>query len=259
MLKERQHLDEQIQSLQAQLKDFPDGDLLCAKNGVYTKWYLSNGANPIYLSKRNRKTAEILATKKYKSLLLQELLQERDAIDQYLNAHNKNESKSTSLLADSSGYKELLTSYFHSFSTELQQWCTAPYEYNTNHPEHLIHNSISGHKVRSKSESLIANLLYTNKIPYRYECALHFENYTLFPDFTIRHPKTLKTFYWEHFGMMDQPSYCEHTYNKLKLYSSHGIIPSIHLITTYETSNHPLDSEKIQQIIQEYFLCDNFF
>lgn len=68
-------------------------------------------------------------------------------------------------------------------------------------------------------------MLLTNKIPFRYECELQLEETTLYPDFTLRHPLTGQVFYWEHFGMMDNPNYCRNATTKLQLYFSHGIIP----------------------------------
>ena len=97
-------------------------------------------------------------------------------------------------------------------------------------------------------------LLYINKIPFRYECALHLGETTLFPDFTIRHPKTGNVYYWEHFGLMDNPAYSQNAYSKLQLYTSHGIIPSIQLITTYETKDNPLSTDIVEKIIAYYFL-----
>jgi len=96
--------------------------------------------------------------------------------------------------------------------------------------------------------------LYTNHIPFRYECPLILGDTTLYPDFTIRHPKTGNTYYWEHFGLMDNPTYSQNAYSKLQLYSTHGIIPSINLITTYETKNAPLGTDIVEKIIKHYFM-----
>ena len=148
----------------------------------------------------------------------------------------------------------LLKSHFTPTSEELTNWQNEPYTQNINHPEHLIHKSTSGHLLRSKSEAIIDMLLYMNKIPFRYECSLTLNETTLFPDFTIKHPKTGKIYYWEHFGLMDNPSYAQNTYSKLHLYTSNGIIPNIHLITTYETKDHPIDVDTISKIISHYFL-----
>lgn len=108
--------------------------------------------------------------------------------------------------------------------------------------------------VRSKSEAFIDMLLHANKIPFRYECALTLGSITYYPDFTIMHPKTGEIFYWEHFGMMDDPAYAGKAFSKLHNYSKHGIIPSINLITTYETQDHPLDLDTVHRLVEQYFL-----
>lgn len=96
--------------------------------------------------------------------------------------------------------------------------------------------------------------LYKYKIPFRYECILQLDDIFIFPDFTIRHPETGEVFYWEHFGMMDNPNYSKKVLSKLQLYISNGIIPSIQLITTYETKENPLSSEVVEKIVEHYFL-----
>lgn len=150
--------------------------------------------------------------------------------------------------------KELIKPYFTPLSKDLYDWTNATYEMNLNYPEHLVHKSTSGHLLRSKTEAIIDMFLYQNQIPFRYECALHLGETTLFPDFTIRHPKSGDLYYWEHFGLMDNPSYVQNTYSKLQLYTTYGIIPTIQLITTYETKDHPIDVDTISKIISHYFL-----
>ena len=54
--------------------------------------------------------------------------------------------------------------------------------------------------------------------------------------------------------MMDNPGYCKNAFSKLQLYTTNGILPSVQLITTYETMEYPLDAEMIENIIQFYFL-----
>lgn len=130
----------------------------------------------------------------------------------------------------------------------------APYEKNLQHPEHLTHKCSSGHVVRSKSEAFIDMVLHMNHIPFRYECALHLGTVTLFPDFTILHPRTGEEYYWEHFGMMDDPNYSKNAASKIHLYSSHGILPSVRLITTYESRDNPLNMEMVEEMVRFYFL-----
>lgn len=140
---------------------------------------------------------------------------------------------------------------------ELAEWCNSPFEHNRYKTEALVHQTISGQSVRSKSESLIASELFLNNIPFRYECILNLGDRIMFPDFTIRHPVTGEYYYWEHFGMMDKPDYARSTIDKLNSYVEHGIIPSINLITTYETSNHPITQLKIANVVKEYFLSES--
>ena len=66
-------LSRKYDKLQQQLLKMPEGELLCAKNGDYTKWYLHNDKTLTYISKRENKLAEKLALKKYYHVIMTEL------------------------------------------------------------------------------------------------------------------------------------------------------------------------------------------
>lgn len=83
--------------------------------------------------------------------------------------------------------------------------------------------------------------------------SLQLGGFTIYPDFTIRHPVTDKILYWEHFGLMDDPSYSQKALSKLNLYNSHGILPSAQLITTFETLDTALSPDTIERTINFYF------
>ena len=254
MLSESERLAKQIKSIESQLESCPEGKLICSHNENRYKWYQRDGKSKIYIPKSNRTLAEQLAIKKYLSLLKEDLSKEKRAIDSYLKHHASDVGKAEKLLTETSEYKNLLTPYFKPLSQELSEWANASYERNTNHSEHLKIQSVSGNYVRSKSEAIIDMLLHINKIPFRYECALRLGEFTIYPDFTIRHPKTGEVFCWEHFGLMDNLSYSKNVVSKLQLYISNNIIPSIQLITTYETQKNPLCTDMVEKIIEEYFL-----
>ena len=249
---EIQRICTQITALEHSIANLPEGKLVCCHDGKYCKWYQSNGISKTYIPKSNRTLAEQLAIKKYFSSLHADLLQEKIALDFYLRHHTYHE-QATHLLEESNGYSELLAPYFKSNSRENLDWMNASFEQCDKNPEHLVHKTLSGHMVRSKSEAMIDYHLFTNRIPYRYECALHLEDMVIYPDFTIRHPVTGEIFYWEHFGLMDDPSYSRATASKLQIYIANGIIPSIQLITTYETPKKPLSTEVIHKIVEHYF------
>ena len=235
------------------MKHFPKEQLICAKNGPHYKWYTSDGTHCTYLSKKNRHIAEQLALKKLLTLQLEDAINEKHAILAYLSTR-ENSNSPEQFFTNHPEFQNLLSTMYPSVSDALLQWSKEPFEQNTNHPDGLIHQSVSGQKLRSKSEVFIDTALCANGIPFRYECALHLADLTLFPDFTIRHPRTGATYYWEHFGLMDDPSYAKNACAKLQTYTHYGIIPTIQLITTYETREHPLTLETVDKIIDEYFL-----
>lgn len=53
---------------------------------------------------------------------------------------------------------------------------------------------------------------------------------------------------------MYDPAYAKNAGSKLSLYAANGIIPSVHLITTYETKAYPLNAGMIEHLISYSFL-----
>ena len=152
-------------------------------------------------------------------------------------------------------YSKLLGQSVYSVKQELQEWMAEEYDRCRIHPENLIVKATLGKYVRSKSEAIIDKLLFNAGIPFRYEDKLVLGDNTIYPDFTVRHPRTAEYYYWEHFGLLDDPKYVsESVCRKIKLYSDNGIIPSVNMIFTFETKSHPLSIETVERIIWEYFL-----
>lgn len=254
LLQHQQQIQQQILLLETNLASYPEGKLLCSIQDSRSKWYISDGHAKSYLPKSNRELAEQLAQKSLAEYTLQKLRLEEKAITAYLKEYSEGYKHLPQSPLIRPGYKELLASSFKPVSQELSEWMSAPYERNPHHPENLIHKTDMGFYVRSKAEAMIVHFLYIHKIPFQYERALPLDKTTYYPDFTIRHPVTGETFFWEHFGKMDDPAYCQKVGSKIQAYSIHGIIPSINLITTYETAKHPLSIETIQQNIKQFLL-----
>lgn len=253
VLTEYKRLEKRIKELEQQLKELPEGKLLIARNGKGYKWYQTDGHTQVYISKKQRSLVEKLAVKKYLSYQLEAMKQEKSAIEFYLRHHGNISDLTNNMMIENPEYQELLRPYFKPVSAELNDWINQPYSSNMKYPEQLIHKASNGKLVRSKSEMLIDMALYTNKIPFRYECELQLGDSIIYPDFTIRHPKTGEMYYWEHFGMMDDMFYIKNACAKVQLYATHGITPGIHLIMTFETQKNPLSMDKINGLIKEYF------
>ena len=247
-------LDQRISSINTQLQKLPEGKLYCIRDGKKIKWYHYIKKKQVYLSKKRLLFAQSLAQKKYLLQLKEDLLHEKRALEFYLRHHIERPWKSEELLVSDSEFQKLLLPFFKPQSKELKDWAISPYSKNQNYPKQLIYKTPTGHCVRSKSEMLIAMTLFKYQIPFRYECALQLGSTIIYPDFTIRHPQTGELYYLEHFGMIDNPVYRQNTLHKLNTYLSHDIYPTINLIITYETKEHPLNLELLESIIQLYFL-----
>ena len=112
--------------------------------------------------------------------------------------------------------------------------------------EGRVQEALSGDMVRSKSELVIANLLYERDVPFAYEILLRAPDGTMYlPDFAITWQG--ETWYWEHWGMMSSDAYQEHRERKIAWYDKH--FPG-RLIETFEG---PQLSQHVAHHIDEKF------
>ena len=81
-----------------------------------------------------------------------------------------------------------------------------------------------GEKVRSKSEKIIADMLYKKGIPYVYETALDLGYKTVYPDFMILDLKNRKTIIWEHLGIVSDMEYATKNFIKIEEYEENGFV-----------------------------------
>lgn len=255
-------LEQELIWAKNRVKGCPEGELLCAKNESRYKWYLTtekpgeSGKTRSYLPKSEWKLAQRLARKKYDLCYIQELEHEMAACREYLEKAEK--GKVTDKLLKQEGYRQLLGNQVcregcTDMEEKVRNWVLEPYESNEMHPEKLIIGGVRGYCLRSKSEAMIDKALFSYGIPFRYECKLTLGGRTFYPDFTMMHPKTGKLFYWEHFGMMDNPEYVDRACQKLGVYCRNGVIPYVNLILTYETKLYPLGIDTIERAIHHYF------
>ncbi|MBK7919037.1 MAG: hypothetical protein IPJ94_22805 [Chloroflexi bacterium] len=132
------------------------------------------------------------------------------------------------------------TSLFHQFVSLLENY-SGSIEFHQQIGEYLgidrfssgrIHQTLSGDLVRSKSEVIIANILFQSGIPFQYELSLRAPDGThRLPDFTIEWQGN--TYFWEHLGMLDIREYEQEWQVKKSWYERY--FPH-QLITTEETT-----------------------
>lgn len=159
------------------------------------------------------------------------------------------------ILADVDEKRKYRLNVFAEF-VELLEAYTSSMEFHKRVGEYLgidrfsrgrILQTLSGDLVRSKSEVIIANILFQSGIPFTYEAPLFAPDRTWrVPDFTISYNGI--AYYWEHLGMLDDDEYEKDWINKESWYKQH--FPN-QLITTRETSTLSKETESI--IEQNFF------
>jgi AAA domain/UvrD-like helicase C-terminal domain len=123
----------------------------------------------------------------------------------------------------------------------------------------LIHRTRRGTAVRSKSEVIIADLLFAKGVDFQYERPLiGADGSWRSPDFTIEDDTTGTTIYWEHLGMLQRPSYRRKWESKLEWYRSNGIRllsegggPNGVLVTTKDGADGSISSAAIETLVDD--------
>ena len=113
--------------------------------------------------------------------------------------------------------------------------------------EHLIHRTEKGHLVRSKSELVIANMLFQMEMDYEYErvCEGTSKPGRMRPDFSFVTPDG-DLIIWEHLGLLDRPDYKRGWDWKRNWYNRNGFVEGETLFTSTEGLGRGLDSEELR-------------
>ncbi|MBQ9031229.1 MAG: hypothetical protein IJ106_07225 [Parasporobacterium sp.] len=141
------------------------------------------------------------------------------------------------------------------WSDVVRKWAGEPYQKPTIEYHGTLYPTLKGDLVKSKAEKEIADALFLANIPYRYECAVSFNNGRTFyyPDFLIMNPKNGDLYIWEHFGMEDLSYYIKRNAGKIHDYFENGYRPGKNLICTYYSGEVPLTKARIRKTIDYYF------
>lgn len=131
-------------------------------------------------------------------------------------------------------------------STQMFTLILRPDTVDRPHMEALIHRTRKGVLVRSKSEVVVADILQSLDISYRYEEPLYSASDTKdfrLPDFTVSFEGD--TYYWEHLGMLGLPAYREAWKRKQRWYESNG--HADRLITSEDGPDGSINAAEIEK------------
>lgn len=209
-----------------------------------------------YIGVENIELAKALAQKTYLNELSKTI---KPRLDLLLKLNdNFNNINITDSFQNLSDYrKTLLDPVIPIRSHIINNWLNIPYISKPFYPDSKNIITNKGEKVRSKTEKILADLFYSKNIPYKYECPLKINNITIYPDFTFINPNTNEEIYWEHFGMIDVPEYAVKMMKKIILYETNNLRNGDKLIITMESSNHNLDYEWVNCLIDTYLIPKN--
>ena len=209
-----------------------------------------------YIRKRDIGIVAALAQKHYYSSVKPLVQKQLKELKQFVNKYPK-ENLEEIYEALSVERKRFVKPLQVSVKQKIIQWEAEVYEKNTKYSENLKFETDQGELVRSKSEVIIANLLYQNQnhILYKYERPLEMtiegRSKIVYPDFTILSKRIGKLIYWEHAGRMDDPYYVNDFVKKMNTYVMNGLLPGKDVILTYETQNNPLEISVVKRMIKE--------
>ena len=248
-------LKKAIKLAEKEKERFPEGRLRINNSG-YTRYYkvLEKGdSTGEYLPKKsNMNTIRQLAQKDYNKQFLITAKAELKLLDKLQRKYNQAEEDFNNLSAER---QNLVIPYILTDDLIAKAWQSKTFRPNPYKPEKKIFDTRRGEKVRSKSEAIIADMLFEMQIPYRYEYPVRMYDGNLkYPDFTLLKLKTGEVIYLEHFGRLDEEDYRKDTLEKMDIYRASGIYPGKNLIFTYETADDPLDIKGTRKMLEDVLL-----
>ena len=254
-----------LEKMRRSVKTPPPGRLRISQKGNSTEYYhITSPSDPHgkYIPMKQESLARQLAQKDYDSKITTLIEEEIRATQRYLKqiCSTTSISKFNTLYTNYCPARQrLVTPLTLTGSQYAAQWQNVSWPQRPLPEDSTAYTTIRGELVRSKSEVLIADALARYCIPYHYEFPLQLrrtsgEIATLHPDFLCLNVRTRSEFYWEHFGLMDNPEYANNAAGKLRLYTENGILAGRNLIITMETQSEPLSTRIIDKLIETFLL-----
>ena len=132
-------------------------------------------------------------------------------------------------------------------------WDSIEAQQNSFHDENRVY-MYQGINYSSKSEMLIAMMLTSYGIAFKYESKMYVNGRYIYPDFIIKRPKDGKIYVWEHFGKMHEDEYRNKNLKRIEEYHQEGFYFWDNLIASFDLGKNAIDMDYIDKIIKLYLL-----
>ena len=219
------------------------------KNG-YQYYLLKPDNKRKYIKKSEYEMVQKVLQLGYDEEVLKALRDKKHILERFL-AKYKPDSLETMYTGLSDGRKAMIKTIRPTDEAFIEEWYKGFIVDENSYPKETSYRTDRGENVRSKSEKIIADILYKYGIPYVYEPKLKLNNGKyLFPDFAILDLKARKTIYWEHFGLASDGEYASKAMTKLGLYENEGIFVGRDLFFSVESSETPLNIKVIERKVR---------
>lgn len=236
-------LEDTVSAIKRRIEKYPSDNLKVKKekSGFYYCLIDKDTGTLKYIKKEEINKARIIAQRDYDLDYLRLAEKEIKDIKRLLSG-GYTKLMENCYSGSNEGRKKLIIPYEMSAEDYIWKWVTKEYiAKNFKEDDYSAYYTEKGERVRSKSEVIIANLLNSMQIPYKYECPLQLGQVTIYPDFTLLDVRTKKEKYLEHFGMMGDSEYVADMMNRINIYEQNGIYFGTDLICTFESVKRPLN------------------
>ena len=241
-----------IGTIEERLKHFPSGRIKIKKHKNGTYYYLSTDDKEDQPIDKDDQLIQELIQKGYLKKALVLLKKEDKALKRVLNIYPTTlaEELYDQLSDERKAYAKPIMVGDEKYA---RKWMERPYSRKSFKKDMPVYLTLKGERVRSKSEVIIADRLYANGIPYKYECPLKLGKKIIHPDFSILRLSDCSVVYHEHCGKMGDDTYIEDLVQRVNDYNEAGIIQGDRLFFSFETSKTPLDVRTIDNLINRHF------
>lgn len=245
-----------IARIEDKIKEYPSGRIKICRRGNRAYYYLTDSqsnSKVILLKKADHELINNLVQKSYLEKVLRTSKQETAAIREFIDHYPEFVAED---IYDhiSEERRKIAKPIIQNDEQYVREWQNIPYVRKPFNEEDPVFTTMRGERVRSKSEVLIADRLWANNIPYKYECPVRVKNKIIHPDFTILRISDRKQVYLEHCGKMDDPAYVEkRVVKRTNDYNSAGIVQGRNLFFTFESLTSPLNLSVLDNLINENF------
>lgn len=243
------------------LAEKPEGCLqVHKKNNNYEYYYRAtpNQKNGTYISKKkNMDFIRALAQKSYDQEFAAALTSFEKMLDStwdYSSMHPFYQYFADVFENLTPARQELVNPYIMTDEMYVKAWQSVEFTGKPFKEDVPVIKTHRGERVRSKSEKMIADQLLVMGLPYRYEYPIQTKRLgKVFIDFTFLDIWNRTNVFYEHFGKMQDQTYCNRNLTKLEVYEEEGWHLGESFLFTMESDDHIINMDHFMNLIRHRF------